>query len=88
MASAAHLHGRWLRRSEGDAPAVEGEGFDVAILDHQMPDMDGLELAQAIRDDDHLSTIRLVLLTSSAGRGRADVHEKSLLWQGGYVRVR
>jgi len=46
-----------------------GRRFDLAILDYHMPDMDGIELARAIRADPHLEGLRLVLLTSSGRRG-------------------
>jgi PAS domain S-box-containing protein len=39
--------------------------FDVALLDHQMPDMDGAELGRQINSDEALKVTRLVLLTSS-----------------------
>ncbi|MGI8792600.1 MAG: response regulator, partial [Acidimicrobiales bacterium] len=55
-----------LVQSAGSANA-----FDVAILDFHMPGMNGLELARAIRDDQRVSTTRLVLLTSSGRRGEA-----------------
>ncbi len=45
--------------------ARAGSPFDVAILDMQMPDMDGLDLARAIAADPALAAIRRVLLTSS-----------------------
>jgi signal transduction histidine kinase/DNA-binding response OmpR family regulator/HPt (histidine-containing phosphotransfer) domain-containing protein len=38
--------------------------FDLAILDLHMPDMDGLELAKAIRNDPRLADLRLLMLTS------------------------
>ncbi len=41
-----------------------GEKVDLAILDMQMPGMDGLMLAQAIRKLPHAATLPLVLLTS------------------------
>ena len=47
--------------------AAAGDPYEVAILDLQMPDMDGLTLARAIRADPTIAAIRLVLL-SSAGR--------------------
>ncbi len=52
--------------------AVRGEPFDLAILDLQMPRMDGLELGRAITDDPVLAGIRLVLLTSMGIRGQAE----------------
>ena len=53
------------------AAADDGDPFDVAVLDLNMPEMDGLHLARAIRADAALATTRLVLLTSSAQQGEA-----------------
>jgi len=47
----------------------DGRPYDVAIVDHQMPDMDGMTLARAIKSDPALATIPLVLLTSVSYRG-------------------
>ena len=56
----------WLRR---------GDPFDLAILDLQMPKMDGIELAEAIRqveiDRGGTSHLPLVLLSSVGGRDAA-----------------
>ena len=41
-----------------------GKPFEIGILDMQMPGMDGLSLARAIKADQALSNIRLVILTS------------------------
>jgi two-component system sensor histidine kinase/response regulator len=42
-----------------------GAAYELAILDEQMPGLDGIELARQIRADRALSTLRLLLLTSS-----------------------
>ncbi len=43
------------------------EAFDVAILDMQMPDMDGLELAATLRERQASRALPLILLTSLGG---------------------
>jgi len=45
-----------------------GRPFEVALIDHQMPDCDGTELGQRINADSTLNSTRLVLLTSSGQR--------------------
>jgi two-component system sensor histidine kinase/response regulator len=45
--------------------------YDLAILDMQMPDMDGLELAAAIKSDPANEKMKLVLMTSMAQKGHA-----------------
>jgi len=44
--------------------ATEGAPFDLAILDLQMPYLDGLKLARAISAEPTLAATRLVMLTS------------------------
>ncbi|MCD4829335.1 MAG: PAS domain S-box protein [Candidatus Cloacimonetes bacterium] len=52
--------------------AVEtGEPYRVAVLDMQMPGMDGAELGKAIKTDTALSETKLLLMTSMGRRGDA-----------------
>lgn len=53
------------------AAADRGAPMDLAILDMQMPGMDGLTLARTIKADPLLASVRLVLLTSVGRRGDA-----------------
>ncbi len=41
-----------------------GEPFDVALIDFQMPVMDGVQAARSIWEREHLRSARLMLLTS------------------------
>ena len=52
--------------------ATRGEPFDLAILDMQMPRMDGLQLAHEIKADSALAATQLVMLTSIGLRGHAE----------------
>ena len=49
--------------------ASRGVPYDVAVLDLLMPEMDGFELAHAIKTDPTIERARLVLLTSYGQRG-------------------
>lgn len=48
-----------------------GNPFRIAILDYNMPGLDGLTLGRAIRSESSLDDLSLVMLTSSGERGDA-----------------
>jgi len=43
---------------------AEGARFDFALLDDQMPGLDGIQLAKRIRDDSRLAAMQLIMLTT------------------------
>jgi PAS domain S-box-containing protein len=49
------------------------EAFALALLDFQMPEMDGLELARRIKADPALRGVKLILLTSLGERGHREL---------------
>jgi len=51
------------------AAAGNGRPFDIAIIDHQMPGMDGAELGQRIKDDDTIRETLMIMMTSVGQRG-------------------
>ncbi|HSH58186.1 MAG TPA: PAS domain S-box protein [Acidimicrobiales bacterium] len=53
------------------AEAQAGDPYPIAVLDYDMPGMDGIDLARAIKDDPLVASARLVLLTSAGQRGDA-----------------
>jgi len=56
--------------------AAEDAPFSIALLDMQMPDIDGRQLAQQIWEDAQLTATKLVLLASQGERGNADKMRK------------
>ena len=71
VADASHALGR-LRAAHRNA-----RPYDLALLDHQMPEIDGMMLARAIKADPLLATVPLVLLTSVSYRGSAGDAEQA-----------
>ncbi|MBA3964355.1 MAG: response regulator [Nitrospirales bacterium] len=57
--------------------AQSGTPYDLAILDMEMPEMDGFELARVIKADPILRATRLILLTSLGRRGDATAAHQS-----------
>lgn len=53
------------------AAAAEGNPYEVALLDHDMPVIDGSQLGRLISDDPAINSTRLVLLTSSGQPGES-----------------
>ena len=76
-----HIVGWGMRNGSADsgaralellrAAAERGEKYDIAILDMQMPEMDGLELTRRIKADPAISDVRLILLSSIGDHGLA-----------------
>lgn len=68
LTTQANLWGLFTRAAQSGWEALEwlsqGELFDLAILDMQMPEMDGLTLATEIRKLPSCQTLPLVMLTS------------------------
>jgi CheY-like chemotaxis protein len=54
---------------------ADGAAFAVAVLDYQMPGMDGLQLARAIRGDAATTELPIILLTSLGGCKDASMAE-------------
>ncbi|WP_299980939.1 PAS domain-containing hybrid sensor histidine kinase/response regulator [Desulfobacula sp.] len=55
----------------------EKDPFQVAILDMQMPGMDGLSLGKVIKADDNLKSVHLIMMTSMGQVGDAKLFEKA-----------
>lgn len=53
-----------------------GQGIELAIIDHMMPEIDGIALAKLIRDDPELCGMKLILSSSS---GMTTDHQAGIL---------
>ncbi|HVQ31192.1 MAG TPA: ATP-binding protein, partial [Vicinamibacteria bacterium] len=61
----------WEALDQLRASASTAQAFDAAILDFQMPEMDGAQLAAEIRRSPELASLPLILLTSMPRPGDA-----------------
>jgi CheY-like chemotaxis protein len=59
------------------AATLTGRPFDLAVLDLQMPGIDGLELALKIKADPALTRLSMVMLTSVGMHGREAAFRRS-----------
>jgi len=51
--------------------AAEGRAFSLILLDAQMPEVDGFQVAEQIKQDPQMATSPLIMLTSAGFRGDA-----------------
>jgi CheY-like chemotaxis protein/HPt (histidine-containing phosphotransfer) domain-containing protein len=59
---------------------TENKPYSIALIDMQMPGMDGIKLGDSIRNDAQLSATRLALLTAQGQRGDAQkAHKKGFV---------
>jgi CheY-like chemotaxis protein len=63
------LEGLSILRQAAVGPAP----YDVVILDNEMPEMDGIAFATAIKADPAIASLKLILLTAMAQRGEAKI---------------
>jgi CheY-like chemotaxis protein len=61
------------------AGAQSGALYTVALLDRHLPDMDGLQLARAIKADPAIASVRLLMLTSTAPMRMLTIHSAPAL---------
>ncbi len=59
------------------AADAQGTPFQIALLDHHMPGMNGLDLAAVLRADPHLAALKIIL-ASSAELGDSSLMAKAL----------
>jgi signal transduction histidine kinase/DNA-binding NarL/FixJ family response regulator len=57
--------------------AENGEPFDLAVLDYQMPSMNGLELAAEIRRNRYTADVPILMLTSIVNSGDEEAFRKN-----------
>jgi CheY-like chemotaxis protein len=52
--------------------ALERKPYDLVLMDCQMPELDGYEATQRIRDNPKTSTTRIIAMTANAMRGESE----------------
>ncbi|MCX5724480.1 MAG: response regulator, partial [Nitrospirae bacterium] len=57
--------------------AAQGHVCDLAIIDMQLPGMNGLDLARAIKADPVLAPMKLIMVTSQGLRGDAKAAQEA-----------
>jgi two-component system, sensor histidine kinase and response regulator len=62
----------WLRTS-----AAQGRPFDIALLNLHLPDMDGFDLARAIKSEPALAATRIILMSTLNRRGHRGHGERA-----------
>ena len=51
---------------------IQNERLDIVITDYNMPDMNGLELIEAIKKDSKISSIPILVITTEGSKKRID----------------
>ena len=62
---------------------TQAKGFDLLISDMQMPDMDGVRLAQKIRENSDLSSLKILFSTGNVNSNLENAEFKNLI--DGYI---
>lgn len=57
--------------------AEKGQAYSIAILDYQMPEMDGIGLSKRIRAQENLQQTKLVMFSSVSQRGEVQLQKNS-----------
>jgi two-component system, sensor histidine kinase and response regulator len=64
---------------------LETESFDAALMDVQMPEMDGLEATQAIREKERISGKHLPIIALTAHAMKGDEERCLAVGVDGYI---
>ncbi|MDR0501835.1 MAG: response regulator [Treponema sp.] len=58
----------------GKIQASGSRGYDLILMDHMMPGMDGIETMKTVRNDDRYANIPIIVLTANALRGMKEYY--------------